>query len=52
VATDIAVHLQVIWDPDAGTTPDPDDLETRRADLLVRESAAHVASGRILTMTL
>ena len=52
VATDVAVHLQVIWDPDAGPAPDPDDLETRHAELLVRESAAHVASGRVLTMTL
>jgi hypothetical protein len=52
VATEIAVHLQVISDPNAGDAPDPDDLEARHADLLVRETAANVASGRVLTMKL
>ena len=52
VATDIAVHLQVVSDPNAGDAPDPDDLEARRDELLVREVAASVASGRVLTMKL
>jgi hypothetical protein len=52
VATEVAVHLQVLADPNAGDTPDPDDLEARRAELLVREVAASVASGRVLTMKL
>jgi hypothetical protein len=52
VAKEIAVHLQVIADPDAGATPNPDDLEARHADLLVRQTAASVASERVLTMLL
>jgi hypothetical protein len=52
VATDIAVHLQVVADPNAGDAPDPDDLEARRDELLVRDVAASVASGHVLTMKL
>jgi hypothetical protein len=52
VAKEIAVHLQVVSDPNAGDTPNPDDLETRHVALLVREVAASVASGRVLTMSL
>lgn len=52
VAKEIAVHLQVIADPNAGATPNPDDLEARHADLLVRQTAASVASERTLTMKL
>jgi len=52
VAKEIAVHLQVVWDPNAGATSDPDDLEARRDELLVRAVAASVASGRVLTMKL
>lgn len=52
VATEIAVHLQVVWDVNGGATPDPDDLEARRAALLVRQTAAQIASGRFLTMQL
>lgn len=52
VATEIAVRLQVVADANAGATPDPDDLEARSDELLVREIAASVASGRVLTMKL
>lgn len=52
VATEIAVRLEVISDPGAGDIPDPDALEARRADLLVRQTTARLASGKVLTMSL
>jgi len=52
VATEIVARLEVIWDPLASGVPDPDDLETRRAALLVRQTTARLASGRVLKMVL
>jgi hypothetical protein len=52
VATEIAVRLEVVWDPAVTGLPDPDDLEARRATLLVRQTTARLASGRILILTL
>ncbi len=51
-ATEIAVRLDVVWDPSAGTVVDPDALEARQAGLLVRQANARLASGRVLAMTL
>jgi hypothetical protein len=50
LATEIAVRLEVIRDPDAPGVPDPGDLETRRADLTVRTATAMLASGRVVAM--
>jgi hypothetical protein len=52
LATSVAVTLQVVWDPDAGPLPDPDDLERRRAALLVRTHALTLSSGQVLARTL
>jgi hypothetical protein len=52
VATEIAVRLDVVWDPAAGAVPDPDALEARHTELLIRETTAKLASGRVLTMQL
>ena len=52
VATEIAVRLEVVWDPAVIGFPDPDDLEARRASLLVRQTTARLASGRILILPL
>jgi hypothetical protein len=50
LATEVAVRLEVIHDPDAPEVPDPDDLEARRADLRVRTATAMLASGRVVAM--
>jgi hypothetical protein len=52
VAKEIVARLQVVWDPAAAAPPDPDALEARQAALLVRQTTARLASGRVLTMTL
>lgn len=52
VATEVAVRLEVVWDPDAAEMPDPDDLEARRVELLVRSRTAMLAAGRIVAIAL
>lgn len=47
LATDVAARLEVVFDPNAaGAFPDPDDLEARRAQLLVKSAPVTLASGR------
>jgi hypothetical protein len=47
LATDVAARLEVVFDPSAASaSPDPDDLEARRAQLLVKSAPVTLASGR------
>ena len=48
VATEIEVTLEAIVDPAASDVPDPDDLEARRAALVVTTASAMLASRRVL----
>jgi hypothetical protein len=50
LTTEVVVRLQVVWDPAAGPVPDPGALEAQQATLLVRETMARLAAGRVLTM--
>jgi hypothetical protein len=52
VATEVAVRLEVVWDPAAAEPPDPGDLEARRDELLVRSATAMLASGRVVAIAL
>jgi hypothetical protein len=52
VATEVAVRLEVVWDPDAAELPDPDDLENRRVELMVRSATAMLAAGRVVAIAL
>ena len=53
LATEVAVRLDVVHDPTtAGTAPDPDDLEARRGELLVRSGTATLQAGRRVTKAL
>src|SRR5207237_1781644 len=48
--TEIAVFLELIFDPAAPVPPDPDDLENRRGDLTLRTAPATLAAGRMLSL--
>ncbi len=49
---EIDVTLQVIFDPDAGALPNPDDLEANLGTLKTSTQAAQLASGRHLAILL
>jgi hypothetical protein len=46
------VTLEIVFDPNAATPPDPFDLERRRASLLVRTRSLRLVPGRVLEETL
>ena len=49
--TTVDVVIEVIADPNATGAPDPDDLETNRATLLVKTSPQlELASGRVVDL--
>lgn len=53
LATEVAVRLEVVFDPKArDAIPDPDDLEARHGQLLVRSAPATLAAGRVTVLSL
>lgn len=52
VTTEVEVRLEIVFDPAATGAPDPDDLETRHAALVVGSSIALLASGRVLVASI
>lgn len=51
IVTEVSARVEVVHDPDAAM-PDPDDLEARREDLLVRSANVTLASGRQARLSL
>jgi hypothetical protein len=51
-SAEVEVRLDVVHDPEDRGVPDPDDLEARREELVVRSRTATLASGRVLTLAL
>jgi hypothetical protein len=46
LVTDVPVTLEAIVDPNLNATPDPDDLENRRSQLLSNTAGLSLAAGR------
>jgi hypothetical protein len=49
---EVAVTLDVLWDPAAGAAPDPDALEAEGEERLVRSVDATVRPGAVVTMAI
>jgi hypothetical protein len=50
--TSVAATLEVLFDPEAAWPPDPDDLEERAAELLVRTATVNLRSGESQSLSI
>ena len=50
--TSVAATLEVVFDEEAEWPPDPDDLETRAEDLVVRTATVNLRSGESQVLTI
>jgi hypothetical protein len=50
--TSVAATLEVVFDEDAEWPPDPDDLEARAEDLVVRTATVNLRSGETQVLTI
>jgi hypothetical protein len=52
LGTDIEVRIEAFHDPDVTDSPDPDDLEARRADLASASVVLRIAAGRTQSLVI